>query len=143
MKNDEKITQLLIKEDLKGTIPYLKTLDKKEKKQLTPFLKKQFKYYRDSYQISKNKWGRRATDAQDRILVKLAMTCFDLRTFRAHVWHFDEELMNEILEFYEPKWLNEYINSFGNDEWMPRDLSYNWVMEQTEKGRIMKNMSLL
>jgi len=143
MKNNDKIAQLLTKEDLKGTIPYLKTLDKKEKKQLTPFLKKQFKHYRDSFQISKNKWGKRATKTQDRILVRLAMTCFDLRTFRAHVWSFDKELMDEILTFYKPNWLNNYINSFGNSEWLPRDLSYDWVMEQTEKGRIMPSDMLI
>ena len=143
MKNTDKIAQLLTKEDLKETIPFIKTLDKKEKKQLTPFLKKQFKYYRDSIQISKNRWGRRATETQDRILVKLAMTCFDLRTFRTHVWSFDKELMDEILTFYEPNWLNEYINSFGNNDWMPNTLSYTWVMEQTEKGRITPSNLLI
>ncbi len=143
MNNNDKITQLLTKEDLKGTIPYLKTLDKKEKKQLTPFLKKQFKYYRDSVQINKNKWGRRATAIQDRILIRLAMTCFDLRTFRTHVWSFDKELMDEILAFYEPNWLSEYINSFGNNDWMPNTLSYTWVMEQTEKGRLVPNDMLI
>lgn len=141
IKNE--FSNILEEEKTTAIIPFLKSLTPTEKKALTPFLKKQIKYYDDYIEIKKGKWQRRRTEKHQYILKRAAMFCLDLKAFKSNIFSFDAELVEEITSFFKPKWLSKYFNDFGSVDFLPINLKYHWLLKKQQEGLIQPNEELL
>ena len=134
---------ILTAQNTAAILPFLKKLSPADKKALLPFLRKQMKHYNEVIEIKKNTHGVRKTEEEAYILNRAAMACFDLKTIKRSFWRFDEELIDEITSFFQPKWLDQYINDFVREEFIPMNLNYHWLLRKQQAGLIQPSEELL
>ncbi len=139
----------ILKKDKEGVIiPFLKTLDKKQKREFVPGLKKLHKYYSDYVYVDTSglkSGSARWTANQRMILSTAAFLCYNQKDFAQSQSYgiINRNSLNEILPWYCPDWFNDYINNYANENFVPYFLSYDWYMELIEKGYIKEHPGLI
>jgi len=144
MTIEHQFIQLLEKNREKEIIPFLQGLSTEDRKALTPLAKKLGKEYFEYKQVG-NTWKDKATDQQRRILHYTFFTCYNEKDFKREnlTWLLSREHLEQFLPWYCPPWLDSYVNSFSESEWLPYDLSYFYLVELTERGFIQPSPQLV
>jgi len=145
----EQLTALIEASNEFALINFLKTLTDKDKKQVTPQLKKLIKEYDEFGEIEgilspfghKTMGYLKGTDVQRELLKKTAFACLTRTEFTriAGQWWFSPEKVASILDWYCPPWLSDYLN----DKDASIFANYHWVVEMTEKGQIRPSKELI
>jgi hypothetical protein len=127
--------------------PFVKKLDKAQKKDLTPTIKKLQKYYSQFIQKSpgSTSYSTRGTTDQSRILEIAAFVCFNLKEFeQSSSWRvFNKKELSNILSWYCPDWFNAYADELSLKDFTSSPFSYDWYMELVEQGYLQPNRQLI
>lgn len=151
MTIEEQFTRLLERKNEKEVLPFFKNLDKKEYKALGPHIKKltkTFLEYREVKQFGSrfSTYEQVATREQYNILALAAFFCFSEHDFKKGFFSgtvLDKLKSDSVLDWFAPTWFDSYINSFGNDAWVPGQVDYDWLMKLQEKGLVNPQKELL
>ena len=86
MTLEERLNEIVEKQQGDAIIPFLQGLTQEERKSLVPRLNKLEEYYSKFVQLNKNTYGTRGTSAQHRIINLTALVIYSLKEFRKHQW---------------------------------------------------------
>ena len=143
MTNQEQLSNIVASGNELAILPFLKKLSTKERKALASSLKDLYSFYHEHIKVSEDKWGRRATQSQTKILDIAAYLCFGMADYRKRVFGLKAELIDNLLDDYQPKWLGKYINSLVRNNWAPHNLSYLWLLKLQKRGVLNPAPALL
>ena len=142
----EQLTLIVEKEQEQGLLPFLKELDNKQKKELTPVIKKLAKHYSEFIEksFSFGSYSRRGTSLQVKMLDTAGFVCFNLNDFeRTSSWGiFNRDGIGKILPWYCPSWLTEFAVKRAENGNVNSLFDYRWYMELVEQG-YLKETDLL
>lgn len=135
MTLEEQYTCILEKQQDAKLIPFLQALTPQERAKLSPHIKKLGKDYL-TFKQQGNGWTTRATDKQRNILMYSFFACYNLQGIRKEnpAWLLSREHLEKFLSWYCPAWLSDYINSFSDQNWLPYQLDYGYLIELTQRG---------
>ncbi|RKR81834.1 hypothetical protein BDD43_1992 [Mucilaginibacter gracilis] len=125
-------------------IPFLKGLDKAQKKELGPSLKKLQKHYSEFVQQgTSSSYSSRGSQAQNLILSTAAFICFNQKDFEQSVSYgiINREKLTPILPWFCPDWFNTYVDKLSQQEFVPFD--YNWYLDLIDQGYLQLNRQMV
>ena len=132
---EEQFTGIVEKEQSAAVIPFLQKLTTEERKSLIPCLSRLEEYYNKVVQRDERTYGIRATLGQSRILELAALVVFPLKEFRKYYVGIHIKLLEELLPWYIPSWLDKF---YKEHEGKPVGgfyyLDYETLMEWLEQG---------
>jgi hypothetical protein len=135
-----------IVEKEKDVLPFLKKLDKAQKKELYPAIKKLQKYYSEFVQQgTSSSYSSRGTRAQSEILSTAAFICFNQKDFEqsASYYIINREKLAPILAWYCPDWFNSYVDKLASEEYVAHYFNYDWYLELVEQGYLQINRQMI
>ena len=91
MTLEERLNEIVEKQQGDAIIPFLQRLTQEERKSLVPCLNKLEEYYSKFVQLNENTYGTRGTSAQHRIINLTALVIYSLKEFRKHQWGINTE----------------------------------------------------
>src|SRR5690349_7653380 len=146
----EQFNTILKKGKIEELIPFLKSLEKKEKKELAGALKPLAKEYLE-HKIQISLTGtysskQKATPVQINILYAVAFTVYNRKDYQkldSFGQFLSNSIIKDILPWYCPEWFSDFINDFTKGEWMPWNLDYKSVMDLTDKGYLNPSDELI
>ena len=144
MTLEEQYTSLLKNEDEKGLLTFLQSLTINDKRTFTPFVKKLGKEY-SAFNEQNGRWTPKATTEQRNLLSYTFFVCYNYKEIQKEnpAWILSREHLEKILPWYTPSWLSDYINSFGNNEWLPYALDYGYLMNLANRGVVTPTPQLI
>ena len=144
---------MTITEEFKGIVEreedataFLKSLNKEQKKELYPTLKKLQKYYSEYVQQGNtSSWSSRGTRGQDQILSFAAFICFNQKDFEQSTSYgiINRESLTPILPWYCPGWFNAYVDKLSLQEYVGNYFDYDWYLELVEQGYLELNRQMV
>ncbi|HYC85153.1 MAG TPA: DUF6493 family protein [Chryseosolibacter sp.] len=148
MSHEQAFLQILKNEREQEMIPFFKGLPEEERAKLVPFLVdlcRDYLEYKENRSFGSLTFNRKATDKQASMLVHAAFICFNRKQFEkvVLVWMLDTKKVDEILEWYCPKWFGDYINREGEAAFLPTFLTYEWVVKISDRGLIHPTRELI
>lgn len=145
MKIQEEFTQIIEAENVDAIIPFLKKLKKEDKKELVPYFKEKIKYYFETVNNGDDfyNYSSRGTAKQLQIIRITGFTVFNYKDYCSYLHSYDEKMFDSVLPFYCPSWLNEFVNSFADEEHSHYALNYFWIWEMKKKGILNPNEGLI
>lgn len=133
-----------IAEGEKDILPLLKGLDKKQKKELVPAIKKLQKHYSEFIQQGNTtSYSQRGTTSQKKLLGLAGFVCFNQKEFEQgnDGGTFNKQELTPILNWYCPDWFQSYFDSMAGNEFLAFD--YDWYMELIENGYLQPNRQFI
>ncbi|CDM01144.1 conserved hypothetical protein [Bacteroides xylanisolvens SD CC 2a] len=132
MTLEERLNEIVEKQQGDAIIPFLQGLTQEERKSLVPRLNKLEEYYSKFVQLNKNTYGTRGTSAQHRIINLTALVIYSLKEFRKHQWGINTEQLNELIPWYVPSWLDSFFKEgegkeFGGFYGMDYEVLMDWI----------------
>jgi hypothetical protein len=146
MNITEVFTDILETEKEDEIIPFLKSLDKAQKKGFHPDLKKLYKYYTAFVQQpGTNSYSSKCTPIQRYILGVASFVCYNHKDFEQNYAGgvFDKETMDTILPWYRPDWFSDYVNNHAKNDFVPHSLKYDWYLELVEQGHVLNSIEMI
>lgn len=140
----EEFTGIVKKED--DVVPFLKKLDKAQKKELYPVIKKLEKYYSEFVQQgTSSSYSSRGTRVQSEILSTAAFICFNQKDFEQSSSYYiiKREKLNPILQWYCPDWFNAYVDGIASEGYAGGHFDYDWYLELVEQGYLRINTQMI
>ena len=134
MTLEERLNEIVEKQQGDAIIPFLQGLTQEERKSLVPRLNKLEEYYSKFVQLNENTYGTRGTSAQHRIINLTALVIYSLKEFRKHQWGINTEQLNELTPWYVPSWLDSFFKEgegkeFGGFYGMDYETQYDFFAE--------------
>ncbi len=142
----EEFTNILENEREAELIPFLKGLDKVEKKELAPALKKLYNVYAAfSQKAGTSTYRPKWPNLQHRILGVAGFICHTQKDFeQVSSGVINKETLDVILPWYCPDWFSDFINNYGRQGFTPYFLlSYDWYMELVEQQYVSESPQLI
>ncbi len=145
---EKELTEIVLKE--KDIIPFLQSLNDKDKRSLVPFIKKFRKKINETYIVEeKAGWGTYNKNEfkyseKKRDLVDMAcFVCFNKTDIKRAIFNIanlsvSDEYLKKIIPWYVPKWFEEVVNK-GN----PWELNYDKMMQLFKQGLINPSNGLI
>ena len=132
MTLEERLNEIVEKQQGDAIIPFLQGLTQEERKSLVPRLNKLEEYYSKFVQLNENTYGTRGTSAQHRIINLTALVIYSLKEFRKHQWGINTEQLNELIPWYVPSWLDSFFKEgegkeFGGFYGMDYEVLMDWI----------------
>ncbi|MBL6446772.1 hypothetical protein JMN32_10645 [Fulvivirga sp. 29W222] len=149
----ERIGDLIKNEKESEVIPFLQKLDKKEKKEVAKALKEfeyvwefNFKEERSGGSVFRTSSTPKGTEAQKKIFTILSFVCNNQRDYNK-AWgarrQMTKALMDQILPWYCPTWLEKDINDISDGSWAQTPLNYDELVDLEEKGYVTLTPELI
>ncbi len=147
----ENWVQIVEQHNEKAIIPFLKQLNKTQKQDLLPTISKTAKAYleiKDRLINNKHFYAKKASNKQDRIINYSIFICEKDHKSPLHKWLTVNKIITpfvieNILNWYCPAWLSTYLNNYGTQTEIPKNISYELVMQMVDKGYISPSEQLL
>ena len=136
MTRQTQLTKILIHEQTPLLTPFLQSLTEAEKLTLIPYLQVLNQEYLEYYGQGYTR-GRRATDAQVRILGLASFVCLDRESFEkinVHYQVLSENVLDAVLPWYCPAWFSDYVNHYAANHYLPTCFSYDYLIRLLQKG---------
>ncbi|SEM44662.1 hypothetical protein SAMN04488505_104427 [Chitinophaga rupis] len=139
MDLQQEFTTILEKERKDEVWAFLKGLDQTQKKAFTPFLKTTAKDYLDYREVKESGsqssiFMQKATPVQREILRAAGFVCCTRQEIEKIFFGIlDEEILEQVLDWYCPDWLNAYVNDLKGDH-IP--LNYLSLVKLWKQGHI-------
>jgi len=134
-------THILQQEKGDDILPFLKSLNKDQKKELVPGLKNLYKEYTEYVQQpSTTSYSVKATNKQRQMLAEAGFVCYNLKDFEAS-WSaggLSASTVDSILPWYCPDWFENYFN---NNQ--PHYFNYSWYMKLISDGYLQPNKEVI
>ena len=132
MTLEDRLNEIVEKQQGDAIIPFLQRLTQEERKSLVPRLNKLEEYYSKFVQLNENTYGTRGTSAQHRIINLTALVIYSLKEFRKHQWGINTEQLNELIPWYVPSWLDSFFKEgegkeFGGFYGMDYEVLMDWI----------------
>lgn len=147
MTQEEQFTCILEKGHYNSLLPFLQDLDKDQRKNLVPHIKKLSKEYLEYRPTTFFSYAQKASQTQEKMLRIAAFFCFNLTDYKKHDsfgYIITKDLVGkQILDWYCPDWFSAYINGYSQVEFIPYQMTYGYVMELAEKGYVIPQKELL
>jgi len=126
-------TRILEKGQEAKIIPFSQTLDKAQKKQLVPELKKLYKTYSEYKEDRSGHYRVKWTDPQREILGIAGFVCHNQKDFtQMPGGALNKRVLDAILPWYCPTWFSDFINGHSNNGSFSWFLDYAWYVELVE-----------
>jgi len=126
--------------------PFLKTLNKAQKKELYPALKRLQKYYSEYVQQgTSSSYSQRGTRAQSQILSLAAFICFNQNDFEKSISYgiINREKLTPVLPWFRPDWFDAYVDKLSQQEYVGNYFDYDWYLELVEQGYLQTNRQMV
>ena len=136
MTRQTQFTKILLREEGSALISFLQSLTETEKLTLIPYLQVLNQEYL-TYDGQGYTRGRRATEAQARILGLASFVCLDRESFEkvgVHYQVLNEEVLETVLPWYCPAWFSDYVNYYAESHYLPTCFSYDYLVRLMQKG---------
>ncbi|MEO6979819.1 MAG: DUF6493 family protein, partial [Mucilaginibacter sp.] len=135
----EQLTRIIETIQENELIPFLKSLDDKQRKALGPGLKKLQKDYSKFLNIDGTSSYSDSWSARQNMLAAAAFVCFNLKEFdQGSSWSIiNRDDLNKILPWYCPGWLTEYAMNRANS-FTRATFDYRWYMELVDQGYVQE-----
>lgn len=149
MDHLQEFSRILKKEKEAEILPFFQSMNDKERETFIPVLRdicKEYLEYHDTLlKPGSYSFKRKASDRQASMLNVAALICFNEKDFRqwCSPWHMKADEVTGTLKWYCPKWFNKYINSFGEVDFTPMFISYDWIMSLSETQLITPSKELI
>lgn len=144
MSVTEDFTLILEKEREAKLIPFLQSLNKAQKKELVPELKRLYKTYSEYKQDRLGNFGRKGSKAQIQILVAASFVCCNRKDFEQLNQFIDtKEIFDKHLPWYRPDWFSDHVNNFAGNDFMPLHINYDWYMTMVEQGYVTLSPAMI
>lgn len=146
MTHLEQMSLLVEKSQEEELLTFLKVLDNIQKKELVPHLKKLTREYNEFLQTTKTSYEYRGTTTQRHILQIASFVCFGRADYEKSpfpIWIIGENVTDRILEWYCPDWFSDFINKQSSREFIPHYLTYERIMDMSDKGYVKPGKELL
>jgi len=140
----EEFTSIVEREE--DATPFLKALNKGQKKELYPALKRLQKYYSEYVQQgTSSSYSSRGTQAQSQILSLAAFICFNQKDFEQSISYgiINREKLTPILPWFCPDWFNAYVDKLSLQEYVGNYFDYDWYLELVEQGYLQINRQMV
>lgn len=140
----EEFTSIVEREE--DATPFLKALNKGQKKELYPALKRLQKYYSEYVQQgTSSSYSSRGTQAQSQILSLAAFICFNQKDFEQSISYgiINREKLTPILPWFCPDWFNAYVDKLSLQEYVGNYFDYDWYLELVEQGYLQINRQIV
>lgn len=140
---------ILEKESIDDLIPFLQTLDAKQKKELAAALKEVNKEYLSFITVrvdNASKLKQKASKIQREMIWITGFVCCSLSEFERiemHVWILESAVLEKVIGWYCPDWFSEFVNRQIKKEFLIQILHYEWIMDLTEKGYLIPSKELI
>ncbi|WP_195654452.1 DUF6493 family protein [Bacteroides sp. 1001136B_160425_E2] len=135
MTIEERLNEIVEKQQGDDIIPFLQGLTQEERKGLVPCLNKLEEYYSKFVQLNENTYGTRATSVQHRIINLTALVVYSLKEFRKYEWGINTEELNELIPWYIPSWLDSFFKEGESKEFDGfYGMNYEILMDWIEQG---------
>lgn len=129
----------ILQKELTGEIsPFLKALDKAQRKALQPHVKKQGREYLDYKEVRSGNsvsFRRKASPKQQEMLREAVFVCgtrADAERLFFGGSFLERHKIDPLLEWHCPEWFNAYVNDLATSNFTPVD--YDWMISLTERG---------
>jgi len=144
MTLEEEYTELLEKNREKHIIPFLQKLQPEERRALAPTIKRLAKDYFAFHQEGTT-WRSKVTEPQRKMLNYSFFACYSQKEIEKEnpAWLLSRDHLEQFLSWYCPSWLSDYINSFRERDWLPYQLSYEYLVELMERGFVQPHPQLI
>lgn len=143
----EQFITILEKQKENILITFLRSLSPADKKALVPVIKKIVKEYTEYGQINGGGYGHiKGTDKQREMLQIASFVCFNQADYEKStysVWFLNKNKLENIVDWYVPEWFSNFVNKQATRDHIPYYLSYDWLMELTEKGYLQPSKEIL
>ncbi|HEX5168683.1 MAG TPA: DUF6493 family protein [Cyclobacteriaceae bacterium] len=146
----EEFSTILKKEQLRQLIPFLKSLEKSDKKEIASLLKPLAKEYLDYLPVTPllgtTTYKQKATPSQVNILYAAAFVCLnrkDYQKFDRFGHMLNNKILDDILPWYCPDWFSDSINDLTKRDWIPWNFGYKDAMALAEKGHLNPSDELI
>jgi hypothetical protein len=139
-------TELIEKEKKQELINFLKTADSMLRKDFIPVLKTLSKKYNEFKRLKDGTYGYTASDTQRNLLQLASFVLFNMKDYEKSampVWFLNDKETTQILEWYCPDWLSDYINKQADEEYISHIFSYDFIMSLNERGFIHPSSKLI
>ncbi|WP_454802058.1 DUF6493 family protein [Mucilaginibacter phyllosphaerae] len=140
----EEFTGIVEREE--DATPFLKALNKGQKKELYPALKRLQKHYSEYVQEGTgSSYSSRGTQAQSQILSLAAFICFNQKDFEQSISYgiINREKLTPILPWFCPDWFNAYVDKLSLQEYVGNYFDYDWYLELVEQGYLQINRQMV
>lgn len=147
----EKFNTILKKEQMGELIPFLKSLEKGDKKEIASLLKPLAKKYLEFREVkallgTTTTLKKEATPDQENILYAAAFVCLNRKDYQKfdrfdHV--LSSKILYEILPWYCPDWFSDLVNDLTKRDWMPWNFRYDDALSLVEKGYLNPSDELI
>jgi hypothetical protein len=140
----EEFTAIVEKEQ--DVIPFLKKLDKAQKRELYPALKKLQKYYSQYVQQENGTtYSPRGKHTQNKILALAGFICYNQKDFEQSTSYsvINRETLTPILPWYCPDWFNAYADKLSLQEYVGNYFDYNWYLDLIDQGYLQLNRQMV
>ncbi|OQP62636.1 hypothetical protein A3860_26865 [Niastella vici] len=140
----ERFKEIIAKELEAELLPFLKALSPDEKKQLTPLIKtwsQEYRAYRTGFE-QEDETAR--TRLQQEMVQQCAFVCLNRADYERsvfHGWFLQQPVFKEIIEWYVPHWLSDYVNGTIDHEFIRWE--YNWLMDAVEIGILQPSKEIV
>lgn len=136
MTKEEKFKQIVEDGLEKEILPFLQECTAEERKALVPIIKKFSKYYLDYIHQPDNSYNLRGTTMQVYVLKCAQFVCLNRKEYEtaSSLWSVEKNLFDEILPWYCPSWFSDFINGLGSRDYLPVELSYEYILWLKEQG---------
>lgn len=128
-------------------ISFLQSLSDRQKKEITPSIKKLAKDFSKYGQLANGSWGHVQGTNEQRDLLQLAsFVCFNRTDYEKtpyRVWMLEKQKLSKVIGWYTPAWLSDFVNGLASDESLPYYLDYEWIMDLSETGSLNPGKELL
>lgn len=149
----ERISDIIKNEKESEVIPFLQKLDNKEKKEVAKALKGfeyvweyNFKEERSNGVAFRSSTTPKGTEAQKKIFTILSFVCNNQRDYNK-AWgarrYMTKALMDQILPWYCPTWLEKEVNEINDGSWAQTPLNYGELVDLEEKGYVTLTPELI
>lgn len=146
----EKFITILENSRENDIIFFLQSLSNEDKRKLIGDTKKIAKEYltQTLVQIKPNTFQnqQKANEKQVAIFLITHFVCctrqeFEKTSFPS--WILDPKHLRKVIDWYCPTWFSDFVNKEAEGEFMSSSLTYDWVMELTEKGFLTPSKQLI
>ncbi len=142
----KQLEPLVKKEKRQKLFDFLKTLDPAQKKELVPGIKKLYKELGEYKPDILGNYKRVGSATQNELAQVASFVCMNQADYEktfSPAWVLEPGKLEDILVWYKPTWFNNFVNKTATTDFIPFQLSYEWMMKLNKEGYLEPSPELL
>lgn len=146
MTPEEQLSFIIAKKGTDELFSFLQSLDNKQRRKLTPHIKKLAKEYNDYKKNAFGQYTRQGSDKQRDLLQYACFVCYNKQDYERSafsIWMLEHTKLEKVISWYCPDWLSDFVNKQAGNDYIPHYLHYAYIMELADKGYLQPSRTLI